>query len=247
MERNPADGKTTHPAPLACVGTADGSKTIYNAGLREHYHSVHGAVQESRHVFLESGLNYFLKQSPQDGVSILEAGFGTGLNFLLSAGHCQQNKISLRYTGIEAYPLPAGLVCQTEYHQYVNREVWEFFISNYDKAFRQEIILRPFIQLEIFPQKMAEFNSGRLFDILYFDAFGAAKQPEMWTLPSLGHICRFLRPGGIFVTYAMNGNLKRNMQALGFRIEKIPGAPGKREMLRAVRNRDLSVCNETWE
>jgi tRNA U34 5-methylaminomethyl-2-thiouridine-forming methyltransferase MnmC len=247
MERNPAGGKSTRPDSLQCIGTTDGSKTIYNAGLREHYHSVHGALQESRHVFLESGLNYFLKQSPQDGVSILEAGFGTGLNFLLSAVHCHQNKINLRYTGIEAYPLPADLVCQTEYHQYIDKEIWDFFISNYGKAFRQEIVFRPFIRLKIIEQKLAEFKSDRLFDILYFYAFAAAKQPEIWTLPSLDHICSFLRPGGIFVTYAMNGNLKRNMRTLGFRVEKVPGAPGKREMLRAIRSEDLSAGKKTTE
>jgi len=83
MERNPPAGESIHPDLLQCTNTADGSKTIYHSGLREHYHSIHGAVQESRHVFLDSGLNYFLEQSRQDRVSIFEAGFGTGLNFLL--------------------------------------------------------------------------------------------------------------------------------------------------------------------
>lgn len=247
MERNPPAGESIHPDLLQCTNTADGSKTIYHSGLREHYHSIHGAVQESRHVFLDSGLNYFLEQSRQDRVSIFEAGFGTGLNFLLSAVHCHQNKINLRYTGIEAYPLPEELVCQTEYHQYIGKEIWDFFISNYGKAFRQEIVFRPFIRLKIIEQKLAEFKSDRLFDILYFDAFAAAKQPELWTLPLLGHICNFLRPGGIFVTYAMNGNLKRNMRTLGFRVEKVPGAPGKREMLRAIRSEDLSAGKKTTE
>ena len=112
---------------------------------------------------------------------------------------------------------------------------------------RQEIVFRPFIQLEIIAQKLAEFNSNRLFDILYFDAFAAAKQPEMWTLSSLDHICSFLRPGGVFVTYALNGNLKRNMQALGFCVEKVAGAPGKREMLRAIRYGDSLVGKKNAE
>ena len=219
---------------LQLITTADGSKTIYNGQVGEHYHSIHGALQESRHVFLESGLSYFLEQNNQDAVSILEAGFGTGLNFLLSATYCSQNKISLRYTGIEAFPLPVDLIRQCAYQQFVNEEIWDAFISNYDQSFRQEIFTDPFIQLEIIQQELSGFNSHQLFDILYFDAFAVSKQPEMWTLQSLGHICHFLRPGGIFVTYAMNGNLKRNMQALGFHLEKIPGAAGKREMLRAT-------------
>lgn len=210
-------------AVLQLITTADGSKTIYNRQVGEHYHSIHGALQESRHVFLESGLSYFLEQNNQDAVSILEAGFGTGLNFLLSATYCSQNKISLRYTGIEAFPLPVDLIRQCAYQQFVNEEIWDAFISNYDQSFRQEIFTDPFIQLEIIQQELSGFNSHQLFDILYFDAFAVSKQPEMWTLQSLGHICHFLRPGGIFVTYAMNGNLKRNMQALGFHLEKIPG------------------------
>jgi tRNA U34 5-methylaminomethyl-2-thiouridine-forming methyltransferase MnmC len=221
---------------LQLITTADGSKTIYNGQVGEHYHSIHGALQESRHVFLESGLKYFLEQNDQDTVSILEAGFGTGLNFLLSATYCRQNKISLRYTGIEAYPLSPNLIRQCAYRQFVNDEIWDSFISNYDQSFRQEVSFDPFIRLELIQQKLSGFNSSRLFDILYFDAFAAAKQPEMWTLQSLGHICHFLRPGGVFVTYAMNGNLKRNMKALGFRPEKVPGAAGKREMLRATLN-----------
>lgn len=221
---------------LWLISTADGSKTIYNEQVGEHYHSIHGAVQESRHVFLESGLKYFLKQSGQNHVSILEAGFGTGLNFLLSAEYCSQNEIGLRYTGIEAYPLPVDLIRECAYHQFVNEEIWDSLILNYDKSFRQEIFTDPFIQLEIIQQELSGFNSRRLFDILYFDAFAVSKQPEMWTLQSLGHICNFLRPGGIFVTYAMNGNLKRNMKTLGFQLEKVPGAAGKREMLRATRS-----------
>jgi tRNA U34 5-methylaminomethyl-2-thiouridine-forming methyltransferase MnmC len=200
----------------------------------EHYHSIYGAAQESRHVFLESGLKHFLNQNDQRHVSILEAGFGTGLNFLLSAGYCSQNKIGLRYTGIEAYPLPVDLIRQCAYHEFANDEIWDSFISNYNPSLGKEIFFGPFIQLKLIQQKLPEFNSSRLFDILYFDAFAVTKQPEMWTLQSLHHICHFLRPGGIFVTYAMNGSLKRNMKTLGFHLEKVVGATGKREMLRAT-------------
>lgn len=241
MEINSLSDREYQKTDRQFVLTADGSKTLYDSRAGSHFHSVNGAVQESRHVFLESGLKYFLKKSGKDSVSILEAGFGTGLNFLLSTAYCQQNKISMRYTGIEAYPLTAALICQSEYHQYVNKEIGDSFISTYDKAMQEEISFPPFIQLEIIHQKLLEFNIGKLFDILYFDAFSAGSQPEMWTLESLGHICRYLHQGSVFITYAMNGNLKRNMSALGFRLEKVPGAPGKREMLRAILSETPSV------
>lgn len=221
--------------------TEDGSKTIIDPVTGITYHSRKGAVQESRHVFLESGLKYFLDRTGRDSVSILEAGFGTGLNFLLSADYCLQNKIRLQYTGIDAYPFPADLIRQSEYHRYVSRLIWDSFNSAYDQSFLQETSIASLGQLHIIRQKLQSFESERLFDIVYFDAFAAVHQPEMWTMPSLDRACRFLHPEGVFVTYAMNGNLKRNMIALGFRLEKVQGAPGKREMLRAIKNAKPSV------
>jgi tRNA U34 5-methylaminomethyl-2-thiouridine-forming methyltransferase MnmC len=219
--------------------TGDGSKTIIDAKTGITYHSRNGAVQESRHVFLESGLKYFLNRTGRDGASILEIGFGTGLNFLLSAEYCLQNKIRLQYTGIEAHPFPADLIRQSDYYRYVSRAIWDSFNLSYGQSFRQEITIASFIQLRIIQQELLAFESARSFDIVYFDAFAAVHQPEMWTIQSLDHISRFLQPGGVFVTYAMNGNLRRNMTALGFRLEKVPGAPGKREMLRAIKNGNL--------
>src|SRR3569623_1300495 len=100
---------------LEFVTTADGSKTIYNSEVGENYHSRHGALQESRHVFLNSGLVYYLERSPSAEVSVLEVGFGTGLNFLLSADHCIAKQIKLKYTGIEAHPLVPEMIAQTGY------------------------------------------------------------------------------------------------------------------------------------
>jgi tRNA U34 5-methylaminomethyl-2-thiouridine-forming methyltransferase MnmC len=233
---------------LELVKTADGSITIYNAEVGENYHSKHGALQESRHVFLNSGLQYFLDQRaetipilPPPGpeapknVSILEVGFGTGLNFLLSADLCNDRKINLEYTGIEAYPLSLGMISQTGYEQYISTELWQSFIANYEKLLQNTIELTSYCKLQIAHCKLLHFDSKKQYDIIYFDAFASASQPEMWSEVAISHAIKFLKPGGVFVTYAITGNLKRSLKALGCKVEKAPGAPGKREMLRAVK------------
>ncbi len=248
---------------LEIVRTEDGSNTIYNSEVGENYHSKHGALQESRHVFLKSGLQYFFEQtnkvSPTGGdysqiinfngahegfrrlegagVSILEVGFGTGLNFLLSADYCIGQNIALDYTGIEAYPVPESMIAQTGYDEYISPAIWEQFISFYPEALRHPIELNKNGLLQIANCKLNEFTSDRQYDVIYFDAFAAAYQPEMWDEATIAHTLQFLKSGGVFVTYAITGNLKRTIKALGLKVEKAPGAPGKREMLRA-RNQD---------
>ena len=167
---------------------------------------------------------------------ILEVGFGTGLNFLLTADYAQEHQIEIHYSGIEAYPLPAGMIPETKYDQYISSEIWNSFLQNYTNSFSGVVEINPDCTLEIIESPLMDFRSKNKYDVLYFDAFAAVHQPEMWTNDSLSHICSFLKPGGVFVTYAITGNLKRSMKALGFQIEKAPGAPGKREMLRAVKN-----------
>ncbi len=220
--------------PLSFAITSDGSKTLFNSQIGEHYHSRHGALQESNHVFLESGLKYFLKEG-QTKASILEVGFGTGLNFLVSAEYCCLKQIEMDYIGIEAYPLPLDVIYNTDYDRYLTPHLWKAFTQNYEQALRNKMKLDRYCKLQIACTTLLEFKSDNLFDVLYFDAFAAIHQPEMWNEESLSHVSSFLRPGGVFVTYAITGNLKRTMKGLGFTIEKAPGAPGKREMLRAVK------------
>ncbi len=221
---------------LHFVTTADGSKTIYNPQVGEHYHSKHGALQESRHVFLKSGLEFHLDKSPQNTVSILEVGFGTGLNFLLSADYCTSHQIHLNYTGIEAFPLSLLMISETGYRDYLESPISELFLDQYEQVLNKEVELNPFCTLEIIEDKLENYKSPKAFDVLYFDAFAAIHQPEMWTHEAITHCCKFLKQGGVFVTYAITGNLKRTMKSLNFAVEKAPGAPGKREMLRAVKN-----------
>lgn len=220
---------------LTIVPTADGSNTIYNAEVGEHYHSRHGALQESLHVFVKSGLQYFLDRNDTAEVSILEVGFGTGLNFLLTADACNHKQIQLNYTGIEAYPVNADMMLHTGYQQYIPGVLWEQFNNNYTAALTGKVEVNNSTQLHIAHTKLLDFKTDERVDIIYFDAFAAIRQPEMWNEEAIGHTVSFLKPGGVFVTYAITGNLKRMLKSMGFKVEKAPGAPGKREMLRAVK------------
>ncbi len=225
---------------LQIVKTADGSNTIFNPQVGENYHSKHGALQESKHVFLNSGLQYFLESASvkfpiETPVSILEVGFGTGLNFLLSADMCVEKGIRLDYTGIEAYPLTKEMIGQTGYEQYVSAELWQQFNAKYPDALKGEVNIGANCQLQIADRQLLNFQSPRQYDIIYFDAFAVSYQPEMWNEAAIAHTIQYLKPGGVFVTYAITGNLKRAVKALGCKVEKAPGAPGKREMLRAVK------------
>jgi tRNA U34 5-methylaminomethyl-2-thiouridine-forming methyltransferase MnmC len=223
---------------LELVTTADGSKTIYNSEVGENYHSKHGALQESKHVFLKSGLQYFLEHNSTSEIGVLEVGLGTGLNFLLSADYCADNKVHLDYTGIEAYPLTNELISQTGYDQYVSASVWGSFINEYPDSLKQPVKINTYCQLQTVHCQLANFTNNKQYDVIYFDAFASARQPEMWNEQAIAHTIRFLKTGGVFVTYAITGNLKRTLKGLGLKVEKAPGAPGKREMLRAIKCAD---------
>ncbi|MFM6953511.1 MAG: tRNA (5-methylaminomethyl-2-thiouridine)(34)-methyltransferase MnmD, partial [Sphingobacteriaceae bacterium] len=190
------------------VATADGSNTLFQPEVGEHYHSKHGALQESKHVFLESGLGYFLVQNPQSFVRILEVGLGTGLNFLLTADYAAKKSLQLDYTAIEAYPLSETLLAQTGYDQFVEAAIWEGFLAKYKATFTTPTAICPGINLSVVKSLLANFEMQGQVDVIYFDAFAAIHQPEMWTDEALARVCKYLKPSGVFVTYAITGNLK---------------------------------------
>lgn len=215
--------------------TADGSNTLYNETIGEHYHSKHGALQESKHVFIDAGFKHAAHTFPAQPIAILEIGFGTGLNFLLTSAYAATQKLRLSYTGIEAFPLTTDELRSTAYQQYVPEEIWTGFINHYEKALQETTPLSPTQELTIAHSTLQEFTTPVLFDLVYFDAFSVQHQPEMWSDEIIGHVCSFIKPDGIFVTYAITGKLKRALKSYGMQIEKLPGAPGKREMLRATK------------
>ena len=213
--------------------TADGSNTLYNEHIGEHYHSKHGALQESKHVFIAAGLEHAVSLFPGQEINVLEVGFGTGLNFLLSAAYCAWHEVKLKYTSLEAFPLIYEELESTGYEKYIPAEIWQNTLHNYGKALQQTVSIQPGQQLRIVHTYLHRYETEQRYDLVYYDAFSVQHQPEMWTDEIIAHTCQFLKPGGIFVTYAITGKLKRALKSNGFTIEKLPGAPGKREMLRA--------------
>jgi tRNA U34 5-methylaminomethyl-2-thiouridine-forming methyltransferase MnmC len=214
--------------------TADGSNTLYNETIGEHYHSKHGALQESKHVFIKAGLEYVTEQKKE--ISILEVGFGTGLNYILTLDFCLQNKINLNYTSLEAFPLKKDVILETGYKNFVSQLTWDIFFSNYEQALNNKVEIDNLVSLEIPHQKLETYQTEQKYDLVYYDAFSVQHQPEMWSDEIIAHTCSFIKPGGTFVTYAITGKLKRALKSNNFKIEKLPGAPGKREMLRATKN-----------
>ncbi len=225
---------------LQLVPTSDGSMSIFHSEIGENYHSKHGAYQESIHVFVKSGMLHHQHTHNKKDISILEIGFGTGLNFLLSADAANEHSFSLNYRGIEAYPLDFEMIEPLGYHQYIkNKELFTNFKSYYEDTFKEvkEIVNKVNLKIDHVP--LLEFQTDEQFDIIYFDAFAKVHQEDMWTYESIEHACKFLKDKGIFVTYSVTGELKRQLKSLGFEIERPQGAPGKREMMRATLHHDL--------
>lgn len=217
--------------------TDDGSKTIYNELVKECYHSKHGALQEAKHVFLTGGAIHWLNLSQKEELAILEVGFGTGLNFLLTADYCTQNRIQLHYTGIEAHPISKDLIREMNYQNYFQTvNLYDNFLNVYSDEQDQSIKLNKSILLNLIYKKILDVEFYENFDIVYFDAFAPIHQPEMWTPEVISHVCSFLKPNGLFVTYSVTGELKRILRSLGFLIERPQGAKGKREMMRATKS-----------
>lgn len=211
--------------------TADGSHTISIPDLQVTYHSRHGAIQESMHVFIEAGLRYKIK-STEAALSILEMGFGTGLNALLTL--LEQQDREIWYESLEAYPLPVETAMQLNYAELLSQET---AAANFEKiqqaAWNEAVSISASFQLLKRELKLEAFTPDRRYDLIYFDAFAPTAQPALWSESVFKKLFDSLRTGGILVTYCSKGDVRRAMQAAGFRVEKIAGPPGKREMVRA--------------
>ena len=211
--------------------TADGSKTLYLPELDETYHSSHGAMQEAMHVFIQHGLAFIGQE--KKSISVFEMGFGTGLNALLTAQWAEQHSCSIRYIGIELHPIPNDIWQQMDYVQ----EEWER--ERYSNIMTAEwgeyYEIEPNFQLKKVEEDILGLQLVEQVDLIYFDAFGPRAQSEMWDLPVLTKMYERLNPGGVFVTYCAQGQMKRNLKSLGFSLESLPGPPGKREMTRAIK------------
>lgn len=214
------------------ITTADGSTTIFIPEWEESYHSKHGAIQEAYHVFIQHGFSLFTKKN----VSILEIGFGTGLNAFITFMEAQKSEIAVRYTGIEAYPISTEEAKQLNYSNYFDSSYQNIFELIHACSWEQNIQLSAQFSLQknkLFFQEIAFENT---FDLIYFDAFGYGVQPELWSVEIFKKMYVALKEKGVLVTYACRTSIKNAMLEAGFQIEKLPGALGKREMLRATKN-----------
>ena len=212
------------------IKTQDGSTTIHLLEWEESYHSKHGAIQEAYHVFIKSGFDLF-EEKP---LSILEIGFGTGLNAFITFIEANKTNKSIEYTGVEAYPVlleeALSMNYVTELHASDNQSVFE---TMHQMSWNETHQLSSNFKLTKRQQFFQEINDCNQFDLIYFDAFGFRVQPELWSLEIFQKMYAALKPGGVLVTYACRSSIKNAMLESGFQVEKLPGAPGKREMLRA--------------
>jgi tRNA U34 5-methylaminomethyl-2-thiouridine-forming methyltransferase MnmC len=216
---------------LDIIITGDGSNSLRNISLNETYHSIHGAIQESVYVFIQQGLMPLMSKDKSE-ISILEVGFGTGLNALLTLQKAQTDKQKVSYTALEPYPLPETIWKGLNYpdaldladeFRCIHRSQWQIAteLGDHFTLFKDKTSLQD-----------ATLQAGD-FDLVYYDAFAPSKQPDLWELSVLEKVVSALRPEGIFVTYCAKGQLKRDLLSLRLNVETLPGPPGKKEMIRA--------------
>ena len=198
----------------------------------EQYHSKHGAIQEAFHVFIKNGLE--AHKSPE--LSVLEIGFGTGLNCYITLLEAAKKNLRIDYIGVEAFPIQEDEILQLNY-------VTELESRNYAHKF-EEMHLFPWNEkqqvhdnffLTKRQQLIKNVSDIDAFDLVYFDAFGARVQPDLWTEEIFKKMYASMKKNGILVTYSAKGSVRRAMQAVGFKVTRLPGPPGKREMLQAVK------------
>ena len=222
--------------------TKDGSHTVSIPEMNVSYHSLHGAIQESRHVFIDHGLGFYLNNNPTVDIHVLEMGFGTGLNALLTLMEASPS-LNIHYTAIELFPLTIEEANALNYCEQLKRQD---LLPSFEKMHRCEwergVAINPFftihkLKLSLLTIKNSNhaYNNFLSPDIIYFDAFAPAAQPELWTKEVFEILYVILKDKGVLVTYCSKGEVRRAMQAAGFVVEKIPGPPGKREIVRALK------------
>ncbi|MBS1638366.1 MAG: tRNA (5-methylaminomethyl-2-thiouridine)(34)-methyltransferase MnmD [Bacteroidetes bacterium] len=212
--------------------TRDGSHTVWSARFGVSYHSVHGARTESNHVFIKHGLDYVFQQR-QGPVRVFEMGFGTGFNAYLSYLHASRMQRMVSYTGIEKYPLEPTEISALNYPDADTETDRVAFRQLHDLEWNRLCLLNEWFEFRKVRSDLLELRVSGCFDLVYYDAFAPVTQPDLWACEAFEKVYELLDTGGILVTYCAQGQMKRNMAAVGFRVETLPGPPGKREMTRA--------------
>ena len=213
------------------IKTNDGSNSLYVPELDEHYHSVYGAVQESMHVYINNGFN-FCSVNP---ISILEIGFGTGLNAFLTYLESKKTNRIVNYTTIELYPIEDDVVSQLNYPEFINNDEKDFFYDIHDAEWDCKTAINDAFTINKINQDVVLYQPIEYFDLIYFDAFAPEKQSELWTVAIFDKLYKHLNNNGILITYSAKGIVKRALREVGFIVKRLPGPPGKWEMLRAIK------------
>lgn len=212
--------------------TADGSVTLYRKDIDEHYHSIRGALAESRHVYVELGWNKI--SSVRQPVRVFEVGFGTGLNAALTARAAMTSKVNTTYFAVELFPLSLELndaIASTQPMDHLS----EFRAVN-SAQWDNDVEINPYFTLNKIKGDLLAIDLPQGIDVVYFDAFAPEKQPEMWDESVFRKLFQSMSPSGVLTTYCAKGAIRRLLQKVGFLTERLPGPPGgKREVLRATK------------
>ena len=211
------------------ITTADGSHTLFVPEIEESYHSIHGAIRESTFIFIEQGLRTCLKNS----VHVLEIGFGTGLNALLTALEANRIHKKIHYTTLERYPIPVHNALLLNYPELLENS-GDFFDKIHSVPWNRDVEINPFFVLHKVETDFTTHPLKGVYDVIYFDAFSPEKQPAMWGEAGFQKIAKHCNSNAVLTTYCAKGTVRRTLQKVGFQVERLPGPPGKREILRGI-------------
>ena len=211
--------------------TSDGSHTLFVPEIDECYHSSHGAIQESRHIFIESGLKHCTKKE----IRVLEIGFGTGLNAFLTLIEAEGGSKKIRYTSLEKYPVEVEKAFQLNYSDLIAPEFKEIFEKLHTSLWNEVAQISTFFSLKKVEADFTKYDFTEKYDVIFFDAFSPEKQPEMWTVEQFEKLYKCCNFEAVLTTYCAKGDVRRAMQQAGFKVERLQGPPGKREILRGIK------------
>lgn len=227
---------TPDPSEAELLQSEDGSFTLFLPSLKETYHSRHGAIQESQHVFIQHGLSHLLKSTST--INLLEIGLGTGLNALLTLKEQLKLSFQINYHSLEPFPLATEITSQLNY---ADSSLLAHFDQIHQCPWDKDIVLSSGFTFRKFKTRLQDFESPEAFyHLIYFDAFAPGKQPELWEKEIFDKLYRLAAPGALLVTYCAQGQFKRHLKAAGFKVEALPGPPGKKEMTRAFKENNGS-------
>jgi len=213
------------------ITSKDGTHTIFDKEIDEHYHSVFGAYTESQQVFITNGLN----SSGRNPLNVLEIGFGTGLNAFLAMIEGQKNNRIIFYEAIELYPLVPELTRNLNYAELIAPSFASLFFEMHNCKWNEQIAITKSFNLKKIPGDALEMELTNIYDVVFFDAFSPDKQPEMWDGRLFEKVYKAMNTGGVLTTYCAKGIVKRALKEKGFKVEVLPGPPGKRHVIRAVK------------